>query len=67
MNEVEVSAYSSGAYMDVRTPPFRFIYRVLVSQTPGFNGVQREFRTVEAASIVEASRHGIVVLLLGSL
>ena len=37
----------------------RYVYKVMVNQVP------RQFEYVEAASIVEAERHGTVVLLVG--
>jgi len=41
-------------------------YLVLVNQTLSPDGeVQREYAVVEAADIQEASRHGLVLLLIG--
>ena len=37
----------------------RYVYKVLVNQ------MTREFRYVQAASIEEAERHGIVMILVG--
>jgi hypothetical protein len=37
----------------------RYVYKVMVSQMP------QQFEYVEEASIAEAERHGIVVLLVG--
>ena len=41
------------------TPGPRYVYKVMVHQMP------QQFEYVEAASIAEAERHGIVVLLAG--
>jgi len=37
------------------------IYKVIVNQKLGTNGVENEYELIEAQSIEEANRHGIVV------